>query len=187
MRYFIAAVSALCLACSTATDPVRPIPSIPDAPAKPPTPPVVLPVPPYAVTGSAAWTLALTRFSVQLFRRAGSNVLQYEPDHLEFTETGGKSSATLLSIDIDVPGGQPDNTCTSEQKVQGETIGAGATRDLAVTMGYCMPYATTHDEVSLVTFTATFADDQGRVGLVQGGVSVAGCSLGGKEGLVSCK
>lgn len=54
-------------------------------------------------------------------------------------------------------------------------------------MGYCMPYATTHAEVSLVTFAATFADDEGRVGLVQGGVSVAGCTLGGKEGSISCK
>ncbi len=184
MRYFIAAVSVLSLACTAAIDPVGPVPKVPGTPA---TPPMVQPVPPFTVTGSAAWTLALRRFSVRLFRRAGSPVLQYEPEHLELTETGGRSGATLLSIDVDVPGGERAGDCTSEQKVRGETIGPLATRDLAVTMGYCMPYAVAQAEVSQVTFTATFADDQGKVGQVQGAVSVAGCTLGGNEGLVSCK
>lgn len=131
--------------------------------------------------------MALTRFSVHLFRRAGSPFLQYAPEHLELAETGGKSSATLLSIDVDVPGGARDGDCTNEQKVQGQTIGALATLDIGVTMGYCIPYATTHTEVSQVTFTAKFADVQGKVGQIQGTLSVAGCTLGGKEGLVSCR
>ena len=190
MRYFIAAVSALALACTSATDPVSPVskaPKVPEVPEVPVTPPAVTPVPPFTVTGSAAWTLALTRFSVQLFRGVGSNVLQYVPEHLELTETGGKSSASLIWIDVDVPGGQRDGDCTDEQKARGEIIGAGGTRDFAVTMGYCVPYATSHAEVSQVSFTATFADDHGKTAQVQGAVSVAGCTLGGKEGLVSCK
>ena len=189
MRCFAAIVSALALACASATEPSRPLPAapIPKAPEEPAKPPVVNPAPTFTVTGSAAWTLELNHFSVLLFRRAGSSVFQYVPEHLELSETGGKSSATLLSMDVAVAGGIWDGDCTSEQTVRGQTINPGGTRDFVATMGYCIPYATSHAEISQVTLTATFADNQGKVGQVQSVVSVAGCTLGGKEGPVSCK
>ena len=182
MHYRTAVITAAMLAfsgCGSVTEPSTRLPAT-RLPATPPPPPLV-------TTGSAAWTLELTSFKVKLFRREPGAPLQYEPETLALKEIGGRSSAILLSLYVDVPGGRRDGDCTDAQMVAGEIIGAGATRDLAVTMGYCMTYAVTSHEVTEVSFTATFADDAGKVGQVRGSANVTGCTLGGKPGLISCK
>ena len=182
MRCRTAVITAATLAfsgCGSVTEPPTRLP-VSTPPAVPATPPA----PPFVTTGSAAWTLELTSFKVKLFRREPGAPLQYEPETLALKEIGGRSSAILLSLYVDVPGGQRDGDCPG---APGEIIGAGATRDLAVTMGYCIPYAVTNAEVTEVSFTATFADDAGKVGQVRGSANVTGCTLGGKPGLISCK
>ena len=187
MRYHTALIAATTLAstgCGSATEPST---------RSPVPPPTVAPRPPIVTTGSAAWTLELLSFKVKLFRREPGAPLQYVPETLALKEIGGRSSALLRYIYVDVPGvvhlpgGNNVSDCTDAQMVAGEIIGAGATRDLAVTMGYCMPYAVTYAEVTEVSFTATFADDGGKVGQVRGSANVTGCTLGGKPGLISCK
>ena len=191
MRYLGTAIATAALgvtACGSVTDPSvsRPSTTRPAAPASPPV--QSPPTPPRVFTpGPPAWSLQLTAFSVGLFRRTPGAVLQYGPERLELSETGGKSSAVLVEIHVDVPQGTRDADCTSAEMTRGETIGAGQSRDLAVTMGYCMPYATTDSEATEVSFTATFADDAGRIGQVRGIANVAGCTLGGGVGLISCR
>ena len=191
MRYRTAIITAATLAfsgCGSVTEPSTRLP-VSTPPAIPATPPA----PPFVTTGSAAWTLELLSFKVKLFRREPGAPLQYEPETLALKEIGGQSSATLRYIYVDVPGvvrvpgGNNVSDCTDAQMVVGEIIGARATRDLAVTMGYCMPYAVTNAEVTEVSFTAIFADDGGKVGQVRGSANVTGCTLGGKPGLISCK
>ena len=129
MRYRTAVITAATLAfsgCGSVTEPsTRPPVSTP--PAIPATPPA----PPFVTTGSAAWTLELTSFKVQLFRCEPGAPLQYEPETLALKEIGGR--------------------------------------------------------VTEVSFTATFADEGGKVGQVRGSANVTGCTLGGKPGLISCK
>lgn len=192
MRFRTAVITAATLACSgcgSVTEPSTrlPVSTPPAIPATPPATPATPPAPPFVTTGSAAWTLELTSFKVRLFRREPGGPLQYEPETLALKEIGGRSSAILLSLDVDVAGGNRDRVCTDAQMVAGEIIRAGATRDLVVTMGYCMPYAVTTAEVTEVSFTATFADDGGKVGQVRGTANVTGCTLGGRPGLISCK
>ena len=191
MRYRTAVITAASLAlsgCGSFTEPSTRLPV-----SKPPATPATPPAPPFVTTGSVAWRLELTSFKLQLFRREPGAPLQYVPETLALKEIGGRSSALLRYIYVDVPGvvhlpgGNNVSDCTDAQMVAGEIIGAGATRDLAVTMGYCMPYAVTYAEVTEVSFTATFADDAGKVGQVRGSANVTGCTLGGKPGLISCK
>ncbi len=147
----------------------------------------------FAATGvqrsltTPAFSLAVSNFSVKLFRRVGSPYFQYEPSVLELTETSAKSSATLLALDVDAPGGSRDRDCTPDQTVGGQVIEAGGKRNFVVTMGYCLPYTISTSEVTQVSFTATFKDDQGRVGQIQRAISVTNCTLAGKDGIVSCE
>jgi hypothetical protein len=129
----------------------------------------------------------VSTFRVLLFRHDAKSPFQYELTNLDVIETSGKSSATLRSLAVDAPGGERDGDCTQDQMVRGRIIAAGASRDLAATMGYCAPYVDTRAEVSEVTFIATFADDQGRIGEVTGSANVADCTLGGTVGLINCK
>ena len=135
-----------------------------------------------------AFALSVSRFTVQLFGREGQDVYQYEPVELVLSETGGKSGAALLRISVTASpsSGEPEQDCTSADTGRGVVIGAGETIDLKKVMGYCMPYFVTRSLVSQVAFTATFADDAGRSGVVQQSVNVAGCTLNGGRGLVTC-
>ena len=163
--------------------PVAPSVAAPVIPAAVPVTSTSAPVP----SGPPSFALTVSAFRVLLFRRSGSRIFQYEPEKLELVETSGKSSATLLTLDVDAQGGGGDRDCLNVEMVRGQIIAPGKTRDLATTMGYCMPYADTTVEVSEVSFTATFADDQGRVGEVRGSVDVTGCTLANSDGLVICK
>lgn len=136
---------------------------------------------------SPAFSLVVSNFRVSLFRRVGSPYFQYAPSVLELTETSGNSAATLIAIDVDAPGGSRDGDCTPAQTVGGQVVRAGGKRDLVASMGYCIPYAVSASEVSQVSFTTTFMDDQGRMGQIQRAVSVTNCTLAGKEGGVSCE
>lgn len=133
-----------------------------------------------------AFSLVVSNFRVKLARRAGEAYLQYVPSVLELTETSAKSGATLVALDVYAPGGGGANDCTPDDTFRGQVIEAGGKRDLAVTMGYCIPYITSKSELSQVSFTATFRDDQGRTGQIQRAVSVTNCTLAGKDGIVSC-
>jgi hypothetical protein len=163
--------------------PVAPSLAAPVASAPAAAAPIPLPVP----AGPPAFALTVSTFQVQLFRYPGSNYFQYIPEMLELSETSGQSSATLRTLDVDAPGGVRDRDCPDDVMVRGQVIAPGSSKDVVATMGYCVPYADTPSEVSEVSFIATFADDQGRSAQVHGTSNVAGCTLGGNVGLISCK
>lgn len=195
MRYAILATAFAAftlVACDGApTDPSVPspqptppvVPAAPVPPSPPPTP-IAPPTP-----GSPAFSLTISDFRISLYRRGdGSPWFQYEPLTLTLQETSGKSSATLQTIVVEAVGGSPSGVCTDGEIAGSQTIEPGKSRDLAKTMGYCMPYAIATSEISEVSFTAVFHDSEGRAGTVQRTVSVAGCTLAGRTDIsVHCK
>jgi hypothetical protein len=185
MRYLTGCffITAL-VSCSKAVpNPLSASASSPVAFAPIPSPTVTIPVP----AGPPAFALTLASFKVQLFRRDRRSPLQYVPVKLQVIETSGKSGAALRTLDVDAVGGVRDRDCTPEQMVRGAVLAPAASRDFAVTLGYCVPYAVTGVEVSEVTFLATFADDDGRLGELRGSANVTDCTLGGIPGAIDCK
>ena len=170
------------LAAAGCTPPafVRPTPTpVVSSPPRPPAPPQTVPAP---TTERAVSALSGGAFEIVLFRRANGGYFQYEPD-IELVETTGQHAATILSISVET-----DNGGTTERDCQPETIRipAGGRWNLHA-LGYCAPYAITRAEATQVTFSAFFVDDNGGSGTIQITKSVAGCTLGGRFGSVSCK
>ncbi len=166
------------------TSPVSPSASLPSTPVSSSSTSAA-PVAP-AAQEPPAFALSIASFKVQLYGSSSSD-FEYWPVSLQIVETSGASSATLKGLAIDVAGGYRDGYCSQADVVKGQVIPAGGSRDLVANLGYCVPYADSKSEVSTVTFTAVFADDQGRTAKVEGSANVAGCTLAGRAGQVSCQ
>jgi hypothetical protein len=90
---------------------------------------------------------------------------------LWLAETSGKSGATLKAVGLSVPIVGTDFGCTQSQHVR---ISPGETWDMN-SLGYCAPEVSIHksvgSEVSSVSLSVTFTDDDGRSGSLSGSVA----------------
>jgi hypothetical protein len=127
-----------------------------------PTTPSVQTAPSAAVAIS---TFTVTRRSTQPL----SDWVLYDVK-LRLAETSGKSGATLKAVGLSVPVVGTDFGCTQSQHIR---ISPGETWDMD-SLGYCAPEVSIHKsvgtEVSSVSLSVTFADDDGRSGSLSGSV-----------------
>ena len=118
---------------------------------------------PEATGGPLAATLAVSTFSVTRRAEQLSGWVVYDVK-LMLAETGGRSGATLRSIELSAAGMGTDSGCAGSRRVR---IGPGETWDMD-SLGYCAPEVSIHrsvgNDISSVSLTVTFADDDGRVG-----------------------
>lgn len=175
--------SLLCSGCQSGS-PVAP----PSPPATNPSPaPAALPpIPPVVLGGPAASALVVSSFTAHLFQRTAGAVFQYSPATLELSETTGRTGVTVHSIDVISPRGQVERDCATS--IGGSLrIGPGQTSDLVRPVSYCMKYSVTNSEETQLTVRVGFVDDDGREGGIERIISVAGCTLGGRTGLIACQ
>jgi len=136
---------ALGSACSSSSDfPTAPSPSITPS------------MPPRSIAALTPSTFTVTRSSFQPF----SDWVYYDVK-LRLTETGGQSGATLNSVGLSYVGAGTDWGCAGSRHFK---ISAGETWEMD-SLDYCSPEVVIHKsvgtEVSSVTLTVTFTDDNG--------------------------
>lgn len=100
-------------------------------------------------------TFTVTRSSIQPY----SDRVYYDVK-LRLTETGRQSGATLRGVGLFVPGVGTDHGCPPSAR-----ISPGETWDMDSMVVYCIPEViiprSRNNEVTSVTLTVTFADDNG--------------------------
>src|SRR5687768_2558352 len=175
--------SLLCAGCQSGSPLAPPFPPA----ANPQAAPTALPpIPPVVLGGPAASALAISSFTAHLFQRTAGAVFQYSPATLALSETTGQSGVTVHSIDVISPRGQIERDCPTS--IGGSIrIGPGQTQDLVRPVSYCMAYSVANSEETELTVRVGFVDDEGREGGVERVISVAGCTLGGRTGLIVCQ
>jgi len=113
-------------------------------------------MPPRSIAALTPSTFTVTRSSFQPF----SDWVYYDVK-LRLTETGGQSGATLNSVGLSYVGAGTDWGCAGSRHFK---ISAGETWEMD-SLDYCSPEVVIHKsvgtEVSSVTLTVTFTDDNG--------------------------